>query len=264
MSGSEDRVKRLHSGWKAFEKKIKRNQEKILFLDFDGTLTPICKTPEAVRLDPRMHRVIEKIAMNRSFRVVIVSGRTLADLKEYFRMKRVMLVGNHGLEAYPSSGLSRAARKARRKKKSIGTMAMKLQNLFTGWAGVRLENKTYTLSLHFRNIDTERLELFQGVIDFYRKETANLPLTWRPGKKVWEVRPTGYFGKADVASYFLKKYPKAYPIAIGDDDSDEEMFRAIALRGAAIRVGCSIRSSAGYCVQSPQELRYFLEALSQG
>ncbi len=255
-------MRQLRSGWNAFEDRLKRVREKILFLDFDGTLAPIKKTPDAVKLNPATHRVLEKLARKPAFHLVIVSGRSVADLKKYFRLKKAVLVGNHGLEAQPASlGLSRAARRARKKSRFIGMVAGKLEHLFEGWPGVWVENKKYTMSLHFRNAGRERLGLLQGVIDFFRKETARMPLAWRPGKKVWEIRPSGYPGKADVVMHFLRKFPKAYPITIGDDQSDEGMFRVVAARGAAIRVGRSARSSAGYCLRSPQEVRNFLENL---
>jgi trehalose-phosphatase len=257
-------VRPLRSAWTMFKSRLSHTRERLLLLDFDGTLAPIESTPEEVRLDPRTHRVLEKLSRKRTFRLVIVSGRSLKDLKRFFHLPRAILVGNHGLEARPASvGLSKSARAARRASRRIRVLATKLGLVFRGWPGVRVENKTYTLTLHYRNIAKDRLALFQHVVDFYRKEQGkSSPLLWKPGKKVWEVRPRGYWGKADVAMHFMKKFPKAFMMAAGDDLADDEMFEVVAPKGFAVRVGRSARSAANYYLDSPKQMREFLEELS--
>lgn len=255
-------MKHLRSNWRTLEKRLRRFKKKILFLDFDGTLATIAKTPEAVRLDPATYGVLKKLSRKRSFRLVIVSGRSLTDLKRFFHLPRVLLIGNHGLEARPARwALSKDARRARRHSRAIRVLAAKLRLLFKEWPGVHVEDKTYTLSLHFRNLTKDRQVLLHEIVRFYRARLQKQPLVWKTGKKVWEVRPAGYKGKADVITHLIRRSAGSFPIVIGDDASDEEMFEALCGKGLAVRVGRSSRSAASRYARSPREVRDFLEDL---
>jgi trehalose-phosphatase len=97
---------------------------------------------------------------------------------------------------------------------------------------------------------------------FFKKRYRKYPLVWRKGKKVWELRPDVSWGKGHMADYLAKKYPGALTIAIGDDVTDEDMFKVLKRRGLTARVGFSKLSAADYYLRSPADVVKFLKKLS--
>jgi trehalose-phosphatase len=160
-------------------------------------------------------------------------------------------------------GLSASSelKKARKAQGSITFLTQKLEEYFRDIPGIWLENKKYTLSLHFRNLTRTYLDLLQEKLGSLRKKYRDLPLAWRRGKKVWEIRPDVSWGKGDAALYLLKRFPKAFPIVIGDDLTDEDMFRALKSRGMTVRIGFSKRSKADYYLKSTHEVAILLGEL---
>ena len=124
-----------------------------------------------------------------------------------------------------------------------------------------IEDKNYTLSIHYRNISREYYPFFKQEIDRFQKQYAHWPLLWKEGKKVWEVRPRVKWDKGEAALYLARKFPGALPIVIGDDVTDEDMFKALKHRGIAIRVGRSRKSAATYYLTSSRDVRKFLGEL---
>lgn len=284
--------------WPSIQRRIQANASRLLILDFDGTLVYIRKHPESVVLGRKVMEALVTLSQSPVYKVAIVSGRSLADLKKYFnssnvpsqrihrnslahpdcrnisarksntisglKFNNIVLVGNHGLELRATKlSLPQRAKKARKLEALIWLLGKKLKKGLSRVPGVMIEDKNYTLSLHYRNISKEHLPFFNQEIVRFKKRYAHWPLVWRAGKKVWEVRPGVQWDKGDMALLLAKKFPKALPIVIGDDLTDEDMFRAIKNRGLTIRVRQSHKSAASYYLESPVEVRKFLEKLCQ-
>jgi len=103
--------------------------------------------------------------------------------------------------------------------------------------------------------------LFQEKLDSLREASRDLPLAWKRGKKVWEIRPRIPWGKGEAALYLLRKFPKVLPIVVGDDKTDEDMFEALGNRGITVRVGFSTNSRAAYYLKSTRDVTRLLEEL---
>lgn len=145
----------------------------------------------------------------------------------------------------------------------IWLLGKKLKEDLAKVPGILIEDKNYTLSVHYRNIHREYLPFFNQEINIFRKQYEHWPLQWKEGKKVWEVRPAMQWGKGEAVLYLAKKFPGALPIVIGDDITDEDMFRVLKSKGITIRVGWSKKSSAEYYLASQREVRNFLDRLCQ-
>ena len=245
-------------------KKIGSKKIKLLILDFDGTLTAIAKTPHDVILETKTKEVLARLSQSPFYKLAIVSGRSLENLMSFFHIKNIFYAGNHGLEVN-GKGLSLPprARKARKLEALIWLLGEKLKEDFSKVPGILIEDKNYTLSLHYRNIPREYLPFFKQEVDIFRKKYAHWPLIWRKGKKVWEAKPGVRWDKGSAALYLTKKFPDALPIVIGDDATDEDMFLALKHKGITARVGRSKRSLADYYLKSSRDVRILLENLCQ-
>jgi trehalose-phosphatase len=238
-----------------------QGRPKLLILDFDGTLAAISRRPETVCLDERTGRSLAAMASSNSTFIAIVSGRSLKDLRHRFRVRGAHLFGNHGLEA---GGFRLPARARRAKKLAVllWLIKEKLEDALARVPGVSVEDKGLTLSVHFRNMPSRASDAFRAAFSQVKKACDRWPVVWKRGKKVWECRPRVRWDKGDAARFISARYRGALPIILGDDVSDEDMFRKMRKRGITIRVGRSKRSDAEYYLRSPGEVRRFLAALS--
>lgn len=250
------------SVWPVLQKRIRSTKRKLLILDFDGTLAKIAKTPREVVLEKKTVGALTALSKLPSYRLAIISGRSLENLKSFFHFKNAIYAGNHGLELEGDNLLlPQKAKKAKKMEALVWLLGEKLKEDLARVPGVMIEDKNYTLSLHYRNISREHIPFFKQEVGRFRKQYAHWPLTWRVGKKVWEVRPGVKWDKGAAASYLAKKMQSALPIIIGDDATDEDMFKALRHRGITIRVGRSQNSFAEYYLKSSKDVRAFLEEL---
>lgn len=256
----------MESVWKAWprlKKRITSSKHRLLMLDFDGTLAKIARTPSEVVLENRAQDVLAMLGGSAAYRLAIVSGRSLKDLRSYFHAKKIIYVGNHGLELN-GRGLSlpARARTARKLEALIWLLGQKLKDRFSGASGVLIEDKGFTLSFHYRNVGARHLPGIQREILRFKREFAHWPIVWKSGKMVWEARPAVRWGKGEIALYLSRRHRGSLPIVIGDDVTDEDMFRALGRRAITIRVGRSRSSSANYYLGSTREVVRLLRRLS--
>jgi trehalose-phosphatase len=256
-------MKYLWSDAKRLKKIFHLEKTKLIFLDFDGTLVPIAPTPDAVCFDDKTKEILRCLCGNRRIHLVVISGRTLKDLGSYLRFKNVILAGNHGLEVKGRGiQLPPKARQARKLRHFIGMLSKKFKIAFNDYPGVWVEDKHFTLSIHFRKLPREQELIFKALVRFFKDKYKHYPILWTLGKKVVEIRPSVYWGKGDTVMYLLKKFSRAIALAIGDDQADEDMFRVLkANNGITIRVGSSNQSLADYYLSSPYDVKIFLQKL---
>lgn len=255
-------MKYVWSVWPMLRKKIGSKKIKLLILDFDGTLTAIAKTPHDVILETKTKEVLARLSQSQFYKLAIVSGRSLENLTSFFHIKNTFYAGNHGLEVNGKGLLlPPRAREARKLEALIWLLGEKLKEDFSKVPGILIEDKNYTLSLHYRNIPREYFHFFKQEVAIFRKKYAHWPLIWRKGKKVWEIRPGVKWGKGEAAMCLAKKFPGALPLILGDDVMDEDMFKALKHRGITIRVGHSRKSEADYYLKSSRDVRKFLGEL---
>lgn len=256
-------MKSVWKEWPRIARRLGPDQRKLLLLDFDGTLASIQKTPGEVRLSQSTETRLEMLCARKDFRLVIVTGRRIADVRKYFRkLRKMSFIGNHGLE-FRGTGLTAppAARMAARFQGYLRILVKKLKDDFHYLPGILVENKGCTASLHFRNLPKEDWGVFNEVLQFFKQHYRNYPVVWKKGKKVWEIFPDTPWDKGEAASYILKKFSRSIPIVVGDDRTDEDMFRALKSRGITVRVGYRKNSHADYYLHSQKEIDRFLEKL---
>jgi trehalose-phosphatase len=251
----------LDKDWSRILGSGRRRGRLLLFLDFDGTLAPIVKHPGAAKLPGSVRRILNRLKS--LCQIVIISGRGLQDVKSRVAMTGVIYVGNHGMQ---SSGFKLTAsvrlQKALHQAQYLPILAQKLHKVLGVFADVIVEDKRLTISIHFRNLPPARRRAFNAVIHECREAHRLDPVIWRKGKKIWEIRPKLNWGKGDAVRMIKDRLPHTYTIVLGDDETDEDMFRVIGKSGLSIRIGRPRTSHASYCLKSPKEVETFLKALT--
>lgn len=231
-----------------------------VFLDFDGTLVGIREKPELARLGPK--RRAELGRLGRKVKVAIVSGRPLAEIRRLVGVPGLAYVGNHGLEIR-ASGRTWVHPAAARRAGSVARAAAAVKARTSGLAGVLVEDKGLTASVHFRLAEARlRRPLGRIVADEVRRSRGGLVLS--RGKMVLEIRPNVAWDKGRGVLELMRGAGGAgrrFPIYIGDDRTDEDAFRALGDRGLTIRVGTGRRTAARHRLRSVEDVWKLLAAL---
>lgn len=236
-----------------------------LFLDYDGTLTPIVKRPGLAVLSKARRSLIKKIAKSPRFLVAVISGRMLSDLKRRVRVPGIYYAGNHGFEIQGPK-IKMTHPKALQAKPLLREIKSKLQKEFGNIKGIIVEDKILTLSLHYRLVSAEDFKkikkFFPRILKPYLK-TKKVRLTC--GKKVFEIRPNIKWDKGQAVLWFIKKVGKGkkiIPVYIGDDSTDEDAFGVLKKWGTTFRVGKTKKTLARHCLKDVNQAYKFLELLA--
>lgn len=223
----------------------------LVALDFDGTLAPIVNEPDQARCSQTVETLLKELQM--SYPVAIISGRSLADLKPRVP-KGILLVGNHGLEGLTSkSGSLERLQKLNSEWLESFEKEKNLRSL-----GVRLENKLFSLALHFRNSNRKQLaksEILQFCAGLKPQPRIIL------GKSVVNVLPAGAPHKGVALLELMKHFQSESAIYLGDDDTDEDVFSLPDERILSIRVGMKRDSLAQFFLKRQNEVSRFLKEL---
>jgi trehalose-phosphatase len=257
-------VRNFLKEWDKIKKDL-RGKHLYLFLDFDGTLTAIRRRPEAVKLGKSTGDILKKLVSEKDISVAIISGRKLKEARKLVGIKDIIYAGNHGLET-EGPDVKFTVPEAAKAKKLISLIRKKLEKELRLYEGVLVEDKTLTLSVHYRMARKSKVKEIERVfknITIPYKSSGRIAVT--KGKKVWEVRPPVRWNKGNIAAHLLgqkKKKLKKRIVSfyIGDDKTDEDAFRKLRRGSYTVKVGKG-KTRASYCLQDIKEVRKFLKDL---
>ena len=250
------------SGWQVVLKKIRTKHPLILLLDYDGTLTPIRRRPEQAMLSERTRELLRELAWRPGLLVGIVTGRSLSDIVKMAGLKEVWYAANHGLEI-KFKNMDWIHPLARKNAPLLARVHQVLRQSLKAAQGVLVEDKTYTVSVHYRNLrgwPVSRVK--KTVADAVQPHAGKLKLS--EGKKVLEIRPDIPWDKGKaalkiIALAHLRQKPLV--IYIGDDRTDEDAFRALNPSGITVRVGKKRKTEARYYIKDTAEVNKMLKLL---
>lgn len=238
-----------------------REGKPAIFLDYDGTLTPIVDDPDQAVLSEEVRMLIK--SLSEAWTVVIVSGRDLKDVRKLVGLENLVYAGSHGFNmAGPQDSFYEEPGK--RFLPALDRAENMLKEPVKELDGVRLERKRYAITLHYRQANEETVSRLEKRVD---EVTARVPdLVKTTGKKIFELRPGMDWDKGRAMLHLLEKLHPAesrvVPLYIGDDVTDEDAFKAIGSRGIGILVAEEDRETAAeYTLSSPREVESFLEEL---
>jgi trehalose 6-phosphate phosphatase len=234
----------------------------LLFLDFDGTLTPIVDFPDQAVMLPRTRVTLRRLRDSGTFSITIVSGRALNDIRERVGMAGLTYAGNHGLEIW-GEGLNFVEPEAVQRIKVLGELSRRLRERLRHIPGVEVENKVLTASVHFRRAERGSLDEIRKAVHAELAFSENIFRVTR-GLQVIEVRPRVDWNKGTAVRWIQQASASADTLSVyvGDDATDEDAFAALP-EGVTVRVGHAKRTAAGYYLDDQKAVTHFLAWLGQ-
>lgn len=236
-----------------------------LFLDFDGTLTPIQEDPQRSSLPPALVPVLADLAAALGV-VAVVSGRPAAFLGERVRVEGVRRLGLYGLEEW-RSGAAAARPEAARWQEEVDRARAVLERVLGGLDGVFVEDKGLSVAVHWRNAE-DRAAAERAVDDAVGRLAGDTGLAAEPGKLVAELRPPVEWDKGSAVRAAVEESGASAVAYVGDDLGDLPAFAAVrALGGLAVAVDhgsetpAAVREACDETLAGPDEVAAFLVAL---
>jgi trehalose 6-phosphate phosphatase len=220
----------------------------LLAFDFDGTLAPIVSDPSAARLRPATRRLLASVAAR--YPSVVISGRARHDLaKRVGGIPVFHLSGNHGLEPW-----GQTAGYARR----VHVWVRRLREWLAPYAGVVVEDKTYSVTIHYRNA-AHTLRTIAAIDAAVRRLRGARSLG---GKDAISLVPVGAPTKGAALERARRLLACDTAVYVGDDQTDEDAFSAARPdRLLGIRIGALRGSRARYYLRRQTEIDSLLRAL---
>jgi trehalose-phosphatase len=235
-----------------------------LFLDYDGTLTPLVARPEQAELSGRMRRVLERLSD--WITIAVVSGRGLADVRARVGLDRLFYAGSHGFEIDGPGDPRLPIEIGRDALPALDEAEKRLRRRLAGIAAAVMERKRFSLAVHYRCADDRQSATIEKQVDEVLQGCSGLRKGH--GKKVFELQPDLDWDKGRAVLWLMAGWgppaENSRPIYIGDDVTDEDAFRVLQGSGAGIVVhgGEDRRTSARYGLPGPNDVLEFLRNLA--
>ncbi len=258
----------LFSHWGKLKNRLS-GKSIFLFLDYDGTLTPIAETPEKAVISREAKDLLNKLSKKSHCSVAIISGRALENIKNAVGLKGIIYAGNHGLEI-EAPKIKFESQVSPRLKSIIRHIYEDAVSKFSKIKGVLIEDKELTISVHYRLVDGKDIQEFLSIFnEITCPYIVRDKIKINSGKKVYEIKPPVQWDKGKVVLWLMARQQfvagenKVLPVYIGDDVTDEDAFKALKRKGLTISVGESRNSNAGYYLKNTEEVIKFLRLISE-
>lgn len=263
-----------------------KNKKIAIFLDYDGTLSPIVDDPDRALMSNDMRSAVRNAA--KYFPTAIISGRSRDKVYELVGLTELCYAGSHGMDImgplsqqvsddHPNCVIStdqqvkvkevNLFQPAREFLPLIDEVFRTLVENTKGIAGVKVENHKFCASVHYRNVDEKNWPIIAQSVHDILKDYPRLRLTH--GRKVLEVRPAIDWNKGKAVEFLLESLGLSnrndvLPIYIGDDRTDEDAFKVLreGNRGYGILVSSVPKeTNAFYSLTNPEQVMKFLNSL---
>lgn len=244
----------------------------VMFMDYDGTLSPIVADPDMAFMTPEMRAAVRNVA--KRFPTAIVTGRCIEKVCSFVGLPELYYAGSHGMDIKgPNSKEDKTVlllQPAREFLPVIDKAYKALVEKTKDTTGARVENNKFCLSVHFRCVDEKSWSSLAEKVKAVLRDFPELELT--EGRKVVEVRPSIMWDKGKAVEFLLRSLgfdddrTNVLPVYIGDDRTDEDAFKVLRERGQGIGIlvsKCPKETDATYSLQDPTEVMEFLVRLGQ-
>jgi trehalose-phosphatase len=252
----------LEEAFEAVER-FARLPDALLVLDFDGTLAPFAPTPDAARLEPAAARALDRLLTGPrpGLRIGVASGRTIQDLRRLLPRLHVW-IGLHGLELAIGDEPRRLRFDTAPSDQALERLRPRLGAAIG--AGGRIEDKVHSIALHVRGLDAAHAAtaIAAFVREVERERENGAPLECLPGAMVVEARPSGT-GKHRAIEEVFQTFGAPGLAFVGDDVTDEEVFRAFRDHLTVAVMDPPRTSAAAYYLRTPRETAAMLGAIAE-
>jgi alpha,alpha-trehalase len=240
---------------------LRNGRPLVLFVDFDGTLSPIVNEPAKAQISREMRTALRRVAKHCT--VAVVSGRDREYVEQRVRIDGLHYAGNHGLDiAGPKGGMVHPD--AGSAVPVLEELEKRLGRELSSIEGVVLERKRFSLAVHYRKVKPDQIGAVQAVTTTVVQELGALRI--RSGKMVLEIEPVLAWNKGDAVRWLMNALEvdpaKSLVVYIGDDETDEDAFEALNCWGVGVYVGAEISNTlASYRVRGPAEVQALLQVV---
>lgn len=241
-----------------------RNCALAVFLDYDGTLSPIVSRPEQAVLSDSMRAVLR--ALVTKLPVAILTGRDLEDIRQRVGIDAIVYAGSHGFDIAGPHGLRRQM--ATEFLPKLGMAEKELHDALDGIPGALVERKRFSIAAHYRNVNENDVPAFTNALEAVAARHPELRRI--DCKKVYELLPNVRWDKGKAVLWLLRTLDLASrsagirPIYIGDDSTDEDAFRVLELELPGVGIIVTEhqqQSAARYMLKDSSEVELFLRSL---
>lgn len=238
-----------------FKKQFSEAKNKVLFLDYDGTLQRFFNNPKDAVPDKELVKLLNDLDTLENTRLVLISGRDKQTMNDWFGATNYTLIAEHG--AWVKDG----GKPWRSRNNSSSAWKANIKPILELYVdrtpGSLIEEKTNSLVWHYRKADIElgALRALELKVDISNL-IANQDLEILEGNKVIEIKVAG-INKGNAAREFLQNKSFEFLMAIGDDWTDEFLFKELPKNALTIKVGTD-KSVAKYYVSNYKEVRELL------
>ncbi|KAL5568325.1 hypothetical protein UlMin_024900, partial [Ulmus minor] len=269
----------------SFDRMMKAAKGKriVVFLDYDGTLSPIIDDPDRAFMSEEMRAAVREVA--KYFPTAIISGRSRDKVKEFVQLSNVYYAGSHGMDIMAPARPLKASdanttppdnkgnevhfQPAQKFLPAIQEIVAILEEKTGKIQGAKIENNRFCVSIHYRKVRDEDFTMLEENVKSVLKNHPDFHLTW--GKKVMEIRPSIEWNKGNALEYLLEtlglnNFSEVLPLYIGDDRTDEDAFKVIRRRGQGYPIIVSSipkETKASFSLYDPSEVLNFLLRLSR-
>jgi trehalose-phosphatase len=242
---------------------------RIVLLDVDGTLAPIAPRPEDAVVPPETRRAVAALAARPSVHVALVSGRAASDARRLVAVANLWVIGNHGLEIIGPDGEIDVTPEAESHRMAVSSASRKIASALKHVPGVQLEDKGWTLSVHYRRAEPAVIPRLRGLLE---KTALQHGLRLTEGKAVYELRPPIDHDKGTAVITLSRRLgglvPGSTVVFIGDDVTDEDAFRLLRQQmpsavTARVCAAEDAETAAEFRIPGPDAVREFLLWLVQ-
>ncbi|GMH06257.1 hypothetical protein Nepgr_008097 [Nepenthes gracilis] len=250
-----------------------RGKQIVMFLDYDGTLSPIVEDPDRAFMSDAMRSAVRKVASY--FPTAIVSGRCRDKVYDFVRLADLYYAGSHGMDIQgPPKGSKYFKGSQAIHFQAAGQFLPLISEVYKALLektksilGAKVENNKFCVSVHFRCVDEKKWSELAHEVRSVLKDNPELRLT--QGRKVLEIRPAIEWDKGKALVFLLQSLGLAnrsdvFPVYIGDDQTDEDAFKVLRERGQGFGILVSKiprQTNASYYLREPSEVMDFLQRL---
>lgn len=243
---------------KAIIQHFKKARHRIMFLDYDGTLTGFQPDPQMAFPDEELLGILKKLSTHTKNRVVIISGRDKETLEDWLGNLPLDIIAEHGVWLKEKKGDWEPITKLK------NTWKNEFRPIIDGYVnrtpGSFLEEKDHSLVWHFRKVETGLGELRSRELTSHLKYlSTEKNIQVLEGNMVVEIKNADV-NKGRAAQKWLSTFENDFALAIGDDWTDEDTFKAMPNNAVTIKVG-NTSSAANFNVPTYKEVREFLRSL---
>ncbi|MFN2342574.1 MAG: trehalose-phosphatase [Desulfonatronovibrio sp.] len=233
-----------------------------VFLDYDGTLTPIVDDPDKAYLPEDMKETLTRLAD--ILPVAVISGRDRSDVQKLVGLNNIYYAGSHGFDIAGPDQEETNPDKVTEFLPELDQADSEIRKKIDHIQGAWVEKKKFSIAVHYRKVIEKDTQGVKQAVEIVSGDHGRLKLSG--GKKIFELRPNMNWHKGKALLWLLDKLELnksgVVPLYIGDDVTDEDAFQTLEGRGISIVVMDSRRETkADYMLKSPDEVRLFLEKI---